>query len=80
MTQLSGFRTSFICVYSAGVLSVVLMTVLMLANGYRLKKQHGPLPSPGILVPLGVPLFSPCSPVYVRWPVGFCYRAGLPVE
>jgi protein-S-isoprenylcysteine O-methyltransferase len=57
MTLTDGFRLWFIMLYGLGVLSFVVMFVRLNAQRQAIEKQEGPLPSPGILIPLGIPLF-----------------------
>ena len=51
-----GFRLWFIVLYLVGIISFVGLVFRYRSNKHKIEKQVGPLPSPGIFVPLGIPL------------------------
>ena len=56
MTFVDGFRFWFIGLYALGLAAFVVMAIQLRAKRDAIEKQEGPLPSPGILIPVGVPL------------------------
>jgi protein-S-isoprenylcysteine O-methyltransferase len=56
MTYADGFRLWFLGLYGLGVAATIFMIVRLAARRAAVEAQDGPLPSPGILIPLGVPL------------------------
>lgn len=46
----------FVGMYITGFISVFIMSFYLRANRKNIEKKEGPLPSPGIFIPLGIPL------------------------
>jgi protein-S-isoprenylcysteine O-methyltransferase Ste14 len=55
MTVADGFRLWFLGLYALGTLATLVMIVRVRAQRDAVEAQEGPVPSPGILIPLGVP-------------------------
>ncbi|MBR9999698.1 MAG: isoprenylcysteine carboxylmethyltransferase family protein [Cyclobacteriaceae bacterium] len=68
-------RNWFLGLYILALLSVVAMSIYLQVERKNIEKQEGPLPSPGILIPLGIPLFILITRIgeitvgwfYMRW-------------
>ena len=56
MTYTDGLSLWFIVVYALSITAFIIVAIRFRAQRDAIEKQKGPLPSPGIFVPLGVPL------------------------
>lgn len=56
MTFADGVRLWFILLYVFGLALFILTAITFRARRDAVEKKEGPLPSPGVLIPLGVPL------------------------
>lgn len=56
MNPAAAFHYWFVGVYALGILAFLVMVVRAYAHYDAVEKQRGPLPSPGILIPLGIPV------------------------
>lgn len=56
MTLTDGLRLWFIALYAFGLTLFIVTAIRFRARRDMVEKQEGPLPSPGVVIPLGVPL------------------------
>ncbi|MDX1663876.1 MAG: isoprenylcysteine carboxylmethyltransferase family protein [Candidatus Promineifilaceae bacterium] len=56
MALTDGFRIWFIVLYTFGLTFFIVTAVTFRSRREAVEKQEGPLPSPGVIIPLGLPL------------------------
>jgi hypothetical protein len=56
MAAANAFRYWFIGLYCLGFIAFLRLIILYRPSRNKIEKKKGPLPSPGILIPLGIPL------------------------
>ena len=56
MTLSEGFRVWFLVLYILNILGFLVAAIRFRVHREAIEKQTGPLPSPGIVIPLGIPL------------------------
>lgn len=56
MSLTDGFRLWFIVLYAFGITLFIVTAIRFRARRDAVEKQEGPLPSPGVVIPLGIPL------------------------
>lgn len=56
MTLTDGFRLWFIGLYAFGIVLFIVTAIRFRSRRDAVAKKEGPLPSPGVIIPLGIPL------------------------
>lgn len=70
MTLTDGLRLWFIALYTFGLTLFIVTAIRFRARRDMVERQEGPLPSPGVLIPLGIPLLillSKFGEISVEW-------------
>lgn len=70
MTLTDGFRLWFLVLYAFGIAVFIITAIRFRSRRDAVEKQEGPLPSPGVLIPLGIPfliLLLRLGEISARW-------------